>query len=275
MKMRVRIDEKGNSQLEKLEKTVVRTFNPRDEHSPVYRKSLRKVFNCLANNKDHKKPVKNENLPDGIFPETLEYARSFIIAKLPGLYADNIGGWPKTHYRFLVDENLPPVTVRDLWKEFGRATHTNFEKLATENDKKVWNWAESNAMSAIVTRDKRMSDQTDLGMIAVRRAYDLLRKRKSVKNPVYMPRQPLLIQIDSTSKKSVLSMMSLYKKEIMEHLENRSVPYIFLTDKRCITGPSYDDIAKYDWNTIKQMASDILNKARRQTTQTYPSASPS
>lgn len=275
MPMRVRIDEAGNNQLEKLDKTVVRTFDPRDEHSPIYKKPLRDVFNCLAKQKNKsKKAQKKQKLPNGIYPETLRHTRSYLIARLPGLYADNIGGWPFSTHRFLIDENLPSTLSIDLWRNFGRATHTNFEDLNGKKDDKVWSWASGNSISAIITRDRRMSDQNDLGLIAVKRAHDLLRKRKKITYPVEMPHQPLLIQIDSKSRKSVLSLMRIHKEDIMKHLERRTVPYVFLTDTHCITGPSYTDIAKYDWTTIKQMASDIIGKTKTRP-QTSPSASPS
>ena len=272
MQMRVRIDEDGETQLEKLEKSVVRTFNARDNSTPIYKIALKEVFNHLAKCHSAPKRKKKSNLPSGIFPETLEYTKGFLIARMPGLYADMIGGWPRSTHKFLIDENLPSSLGVDLWDSFGRATHTNFENLNGEKDKRVWEWAKGNEVSAIITRDRRMSDLGDLGLIAVKHAHDLLRKRKKHDHPIQMPNLPLIIQIDSRSKKSVHTLMKLHKSEISAHLERRNTPYIFLTDEKCITGPSYDDVGKYNWETIKYMASDIIEKSKKKN---YSSASPS
>ncbi len=271
--MRVRIIESGESLDEKLDETVVETFNPRNEESAIHRKSLRSVFNHMAQSAGSQISLRR---PKGIYPETIRFTTSYLIAKMPGLYADHIGGWPGSSHRFLVDENLPKDMGSHLWQAFGRATHTYYEGLNGEKDDKVWRWAVQSRVSAIITRDRRMTDNGDLGLIAVRHAYDLLRKRKNVSFPVEMPNLPLIIQIDSKSKRSVLSLLKEHKEEIMEHLQYRTSPYVFLTDTHCVKGPSYDDIAKYDWATIKHMAADIIAKTKMKNgPQNGPSFSPS
>ena len=265
MQMRVKIKKDGEHPLEMLDKTVVESYDRTDESTPIYTKTLRSVFNAIAKN-PHGKAVNPQNLPKGIFPETLTAARSFIIAHMPGLYADYAEGWPLTPHVFLIDENLPRTLGSDLWKEFGRATHTDYEALSGQHDKDVWRWARLNDVSAVITRDKRMTnDGQDLGLIAVRHAYDLLKKRKKNVHPVEMPNMPLLIQLTSRTKKSPMTLLETHWDAIMEHLEKRTTPYIFLTEKECVNGPSYSDLTRHDWATIKIMARDIVLQSKGKT----------
>ncbi|PJB69073.1 MAG: hypothetical protein CO093_11390 [Alphaproteobacteria bacterium CG_4_9_14_3_um_filter_47_13] len=254
-----------------LGKRILKTVLPKDENNEAITITLRDVFNALAAKNGNDEKVIREY--KHISHNTIAAARELLIARFPNLYADHIAGKSKTPHYFLIDANLSTTLSTGLWHEFGRATHTKYEGLSTCNDQDVWQWAIRHKLSSIITCDKRMSDHTkDLGAIAVKHTHDILYKNKTSKASTKAGSLPLLIQIPSESELSKQDLLQLHRKTIMQHLENRTTPYIFLNEKECIIGPTYEELARHSWETIKSMTKDIWEKTRPQT---CPSASPS
>lgn len=268
MGIRIRIKEAGQTVPEKLDQTTVETYRNSNKPKTL---TLREVFNLMAACDTPGKPDKRRKgpVPEGVLPETIEDVRNYLIARLPGLYADQIGGWPGTAHQFLLDENLSKMAASALWKTFGRATHTSYENLNGKKDPDVWKWAVRSDISAIVTRDRRMSSDQDLGLIAVRHSFDMIKKRGA---PPKVP-PPLVIQIVAPSMKSVVKIMAQHREEILRHLQKQTSPYIVLTETRCLSGPSFSDLALYKWETVQKVMDDIKYASTHP--HTGPSASPS
>ena len=266
MGIKVKVIERGQGVTGKLDKTIVQSSSRGTEH----RLNLREVFNAMAKLADGQ----IKNLPAGIYPETIKEVENFLISRMPGFYAEHTGTWPATTNRFLVDENMSESTVKELWTNFGRATHTGFENLNGAKDPHVWRWTIKQGIDAIITRDRRMVNaREDLGLIAVRYAYDQLHKQNIEGDRIIMPDLPLIVQIASDNHKTIDEVLEFHRDTIMAHLENRTVPYMVLTDSKCYIGPAYSDIARYDWPTLKSMVSDIDGLSRGRLASSEPKTS--
>ncbi len=258
--------------LDELDSTVLKTVLVKG--GKVRKVTLRDVFNHLSNKRLNDNAISKKD-PD-ISHNDIKAARSILISKFPGLYADHVEGWPATVHHFLIDENLSKLFAISLWHAFGRATHTEHADLNGAKDPQVWRWAIKNKIKAIVTRDKRMINaKEDLGLIAVKNAYDLLHRETPRRCKLKAEDLPLLIQIEAEHSESVSEILEKHKETILNHLENRTVPYILLTKEQCVIGPTYEDIEKYDWFVIKGMIASIDKSAKEARQQKNSSASPS
>lgn len=252
---------KGNY-FRELDKVILKTTGAGKEKRNI---TLNQLFNLLSRKSINDNDIcqKDNNINKYI----IEDARTLLIAKFPGLYADYIEGWPKSTHSFLLDQNLQRDLSINLWHDFGRATHTEIEGMDKAVDSIVWKWAVENNIKAIITNDLAMGNiKKDLGAIAVKHAHDT--SDKDAKN------LPFIIQVESQITDDVNTILKNNKGKINYHIENRTTPYIYLTAKKCVTGPSYEDIAKYKWPVIQGMINDLSYSLKLER-QSRSAASPS
>lgn len=219
---------------------------------------LRDIFNILATEKLSDGQI-TRKYPDIQF-DMIQKARAVMIAYNPGFYAACTKTWPG-RYLHLIDACISKNLAPKLWQEFGRATHTDFENLSKKKDRHVWAWAECNTedwaghkhIDAIITRDLAMNGETeDLGLIAVKRAHDLL--TQSARNgTIEMKNLPLVIQVRGRKPHEISALMHDNKDFILKNIRHRIRPYIYLSDRGILAGPTYQRLAENDWNQVLDM----------------------
>jgi len=250
--------------------------------APPQEISLRQIFNSMARDSGIRGMEESVQQGQKVFIKckktpAVEMGRAFLIAKFPGLYADFVAGWPGTSRRFLIDENLSMTLAGKLWKDFGRATHTNLENLGGRKDQEVWRWAVHNNIDAIISCDMRMRDhEKDISLIAVHETFEALCKAKHAGVGIDTKSLPLIIQIETISTENATDILEKHKEFVLKNVRTRTTPYIYLTNDLTVCGPSYDDIREKDWNgvldTIKAIkAAAVAMRPRK----TPPSSSPS
>lgn len=236
--------------------------------TPPQEISLRQIFNSMTRDsgirgmeesvqQGRKVLIKCKKTP------AAEMGRAVLIARFPGLYADFIAGWPGTSRRFLIDENLSMTLAGKLWKDFGRATHTNFENLDGRKDQEVWRWATNNNIDAIISSDMRMRNhETDLSLIAVHETFQTLKNAKAHNIEIDTKDLPLIIQVELNSTQEVGNILEKHKEFILKNVRTRTAPYIYLGNDLAVCGPSYDDIREKDWDGVLATIRDIKNAVR-------------
>ena len=235
--------------------------------------TLRQVFNELAKGNSNRQITQNNPEISG---HVINIARLKLIAKSPGLYADYISKWPGSSKVFLLDECVSRYAAISIWEALGRSMHTKYAGLNSAKDNDVWAWAKKNKVDAIITHDHSVTFyDKDLTLIAVKNAHDLLKRRPEFHHPTTMPRLPLIIQLEMKKASDAVALLKQHKQTIIEHINNRTHPYIFLREDRFIEGPSYTDIARInDWDTLHRMTQNILRKEIR-SRHSGPSIAPS
>ena len=254
MGYRVRISEPRKELREQLTLTTFSLYDDKDvSKRTISECSLQEVFNTLARNP--KTPISLISKNFDIHIDLLKSSISYMMAYMPEKIARIYGLAPNAR-RLLIDENLSPKLNLNLWGILGPGIHTSQLKVDSYKDNQLWRRAVSSDIQAIITRDTAVEcEETDLCMIALHNAFN--RAQNSGKDRRKKKPLPLVIGFKAGSGHKVRELLKTYKSDIAKACKDPVSPLIFVDEEGVKPGPTFDELAKSDWETVHQSVRDL------------------